>query len=223
MGCTESVPVANSWDIRHDIDPKATRLGSKHGAGPQSQKIQLLVREKLFSWSGDDFRIMTRDGTPFGNLKIKGKVWALRDQMVLENGDTGEPVAVCLRKFQLVGQTFKIYSLQPVYPGQTPSERTCEHRNKRYKLYTYASVERVPLSTEQFVKLENGDAYTIHRAGSLWPKKRVVKRRGQPAAFMEGGTWEGNWNSYLLSICPGIDPCLIICLSAVCDEMDEDN
>ena len=76
---------------------------------------------------------------PFGNnLYIQGKVWALRDQMVLKNGVTNEPVAVCLRKFELIGQTFKIYSVKPVYPGQKPSVQTYKH----YKLYTFASVER---------------------------------------------------------------------------------
>ena len=156
---------------------------------------------------------------PFGNnLYIQGKVWALRDQMVLKNGVTNEPVAVCLRKFELIGQTFKIYSVKPVYPGQKPSVQTYKH----YKLYTFASVERVPLSTEQRVTLPRGGEYTVSRAGSWWPKSRVVKNQGRVAAYMEGGTWEGNWNSYLITVNPGIDPCLIVCLCAVCDEMDGD-
>lgn len=220
MGCTESLPVANSFQEFHKVDHPS--LGSRHGAAPTSDSAtQIVVREKLFSWSGDSFNIKTRDGAPFGNdLRIQGKKFALRDQMVLVDGSTGEPVAVCLRTFEVIGQTFKIYSTRPLYSGQKPSER----KYNQYKLYTFAKVQREPLSTCQRVTLDNekSPSYTVHRAGSFWPKKRVVKRHGRTAASMEGGTWEGNWNSYLITVNPGIDACLIICLAAVCDEMDED-
>ena len=227
MGCTESLPVANSFEAPHKLDPTVQPLGSNHGAGPSQVKQELIVREKLFSWSGDSFKIKKRDGRPFGNnLFIRGKVFAFRDQMVLEDGMTGEPIAICLRKFEMIGQTFKIYTTQPNFPGQRPSDR--KHNNT--PLYTYARVERVPFSTEQRVFMEQAHqhssqqlpSYTVNRAGSMWPKKRTVRRQGQPAAFMEGGTWEGNWNSYLITVAPGIDACLMLCLSAICDEMDED-
>lgn len=151
---------------------------------------------------------------------MKGKTFAFRDQMTLLDAK-GDPIAVCLRKFEFIGQTFKIYSPRPLFPGQAPSDR--DYKGKH--LYTFAKVQRQPLTTEQQVTYANGSAptYTVHRAGGLWPKKRVVKKHGRTAAFMEGGTWEGNWNSYLLTVNPGIDPCLIVCLTAICDEMDEDN
>ena len=69
---------------------------------------------------------------------------------------------------------------------------------------------------------KQANEYTIHRSGAFWPKKRVVKRKGVVAAKMEGGTWDGNWNSYKIAINPGIDPCLIVLFSAICDEMDEE-
>lgn len=222
MGCTESVPVANSFQEFHKV--KQPSLGTKHGAGPPSTyslPTKLIVRENLFSWSGDTFSIKTPDGKPFGdNLKVKGKAFSLRDEMALLDGN-GTPVAVCLRKFELIGQTFKIYATRPLYPGQKPSER----KYKQYTLYTHAKVERVPFSTTQEVTFDNetSPSYTVHRVGSFWPKKRLVKRNGRPAALLEGGTWEGNWNSYLITVNPGIDPCFIVCLSAICDEMDEDD
>ena len=130
-----------------------------------------LTATKLFSWSGDSFKIKTRDGRPLGNnLFMHGKVFALRDQMVLEDGNTKEPVAVCLRKFELIGQTFKIYTTRPNFSGQRPSDR--KHNNR--PLYTYARVERVPFTTEQRVFLESESSqvplYTVHRAGSWWPR-----------------------------------------------------
>mmetsp|Transcript_36977 Transcript_36977/g.66528 ORF Transcript_36977/g.66528 Transcript_36977/m.66528 type:complete len:122 (-) Transcript_36977:271-636(-) len=76
---------------------------------------------------------------------------------------------------------------------------------------------------EVFMDGKGDPEFAITRAGGMWPKKRLVKRRGIPAALMEGGTWEGNFNSYNLIINPGIDPCLMVCICAICDEMDEQN
>ena len=222
MGCTDSLPVPNAFDEVHKVNPSIPLLGREHGACPSSHSSQqLIVRENLFSWSGNDFKIKTREGAPFGNnLKMQGKVLACRDQMVLLLNGNNVPVAVCLRKFERFGQNFSICSTRPLYPGQSPSD----HKYNQYVLYTYAKVERVPFSTEQQVTIgdESSPSYTVHRARGVWPKKRVVERHGHPAALMEGGTWEGNQNSYLLTISPGIDPCLIVCLTAICDEMDED-
>ena len=68
----------------------------------------------------------------------------------------------------------------------------------------------------------NAAAYVISRSGSLWPKTRTVRKNGKVAALMQGGTWVSGFNSYKITINPGIDPCLIICFCAVCDAMDED-
>jgi hypothetical protein len=223
MGCTESLPEPNEFNRVHTTDPSLPTLGANHGVHPSpSEPTKVIVREKLFSWSGDSFNIKTSDGRPFGNgLHIQGKAFAFRDQMVLKDGE-GRPVAVILRKFELLKRTFKIYITQPVYPGQAPSDRFYEG----HRLFTYASVERKPYTIDQYVFVGRQTAgipeYTIHRAGSFWPKNRVVKRRGLTAALMSGGTWDGNWNSYLITVNPGIDPCLMICLTAICDEMDED-
>jgi LURP-one-related len=217
MGSTESVPVASDYSVAHKVDPSIPHLG---GFPPSpNQKTELVVREKLFSWSGDTFNIKTKDGASFNGIKIQGKAFAFRDQMTLLDAQ-GAPIAVCLRKFEFIRQTFKIYTLKPLFQGQRKSDR--DYNGKA--LYTYAKVVRVPFSTQQDVIFDNRESasFTIHRAGGYWPKKRVVRRQGVTAAMIEGGTWDGAWNSYLLTVNPGIDPCLIVCLTAICDEMDED-
>lgn len=217
MGCTESMPAPSELDATFQQDDSLPPLYK--ATVSSSSKTQIIVREKFFSWSGDTFKIKTRDGQLFGNgICVKGKTFAWRDQMALLDGN-GNAIAVCLRKFELIGQTFKIYTMHPLYPGQEVSDR----KYNDSPLYTYCKVERAPFSTEQQVTMANQKhpSFTIHRVGGLWPKKRVVRLHGKTAALMEGGTWEGNWNSYLLTINPGIDPCLIVCLTAICDEMDE--
>lgn len=213
------IPATNELEKLHKV-PQFP-LGENHGVSPsQTSSQQFIVKEKLFSWSGDTFKIKSPSGALLGNgLYVQGKAFAFRDQMALLDGNTKEPVAVCLRKFELIGQTFKIYTTKPLFPGQSASGH--DYNGKR--LYTYAKVERVPLSTQQKVTFENerSPSMTINRAGGWWPKKRVVEYHGRPAALMEGGTWDCNFNSYRITASPGIDPCLMVCLSAICDEMDE--
>lgn len=221
MGCTESLPTVQSYNIPHAIDPVFEPIGKDVGAGPSTDKpTVIIVKEKFFTWSGDDFKIKKyQSKEPFGNgLKVKGKTFALRDQMALLDGD-GNVVAVCLRKFELAGQTFKIYVPKPALKDQKPSK----HDYQGQKLYTYCQVQRVPLEFKQVVIMEGRrrEEFSITRAGGLYPKKRLVKKNGVPAALMEGGTWDGNFNSYKITCNPGIDPCLMICITAICDEMDE--
>jgi hypothetical protein len=219
MGCTESFPVASDLNHCHKVDPSVPGLGAKHGVPIGNSRVNVIVREKLFQWSGGSFALKHQDGTLFGNkLGIKGKVLTLRNEMVLQNGITNEPVAVCRRIFQVVGDTFKIYTTTPVYAGQPRSDQAYESRS----LYTYASASREPFSSVQTVHLTKGGSYTVHRAGSLWPKKRVVLKDGIIAALMTGGTWDGDWNSYLIQVVPGIDPCLMVVMCAIFDAMDED-
>jgi uncharacterized protein YxjI len=217
MGCVESVPIATSvLQVSHTVDPSIPILG---GLSPSNETTELLMSEKTFSWSGDDFKIKRIDGTPFHNMKIKGKAFAMRDQMTLLDADN-KLIAVCLRKFALGSQIFKIYTPIPLHPGQGKS-------NQDYNgqlLYTFAEVVRPAFSVNHQLTYDNqgSPAFTVSVVG-FFPRRRVVKHRGVTAAAMEGGTYQTSFgNSYKLTICPGIDPCVMICLAAICDKMAED-
>ena len=220
MGNTVAIPKASELERVHKVDPRLPALGDNHGAPiSTTNQIKVVVKEKLFSWSGDSFKIKYEDGSTFGNdLEVRGKVFAIRDQMAIFDGTTKQPVAVCLRSFVFCGQIFKIYTTSPVYKGQ---EKSAQKYNN-LPLYTYGTIERDPCSMEQRLRLANGGTgYTIHRAGSLWPKKRVVRKEGVTCALMAGGTWDLGFNAYRITVNPGIDACLMILLCCVCDEMDE--
>ncbi|KAI2489376.1 LURP-one-related [Fragilaria crotonensis] len=221
MGCTESLPDPEAFRVVHAPDRKFSPIGVSAHAGPSTVPLALLVKEKLFSWSGNDFKIKHYPSQElFGNgVQIQGKTWAVRDAMALLDGN-GNVIAVCMRKFEFMGETFKIYTPSPALPGQFPSQQ--KHFGK--SLYTYCQVKRSPMSYQQEVYMEgeNSAAYVISRSGGLWPKTRTVRKNGKVAALMQGGTWESGFNSYKITINPGIDPCLIVCFCAVCDAMDED-
>ena len=142
--------------------------------------------------------------------------------MTMVDGN-GRAVSDVLRKFELVGLTATVYVPHPIRIGQQPSDRRYEGQ----PLYTYAKIERVPLSKVQNVFLDGDQTptYTVVRSGSWdrWPKSRTVRKYGRPAALMEGGTWgwSSRFDGYRITCAPGIDACLMVCICAACDEMDE--
>lgn len=213
-------PLPNKTEMSKPFKVDVPPIGEQQDAAKLKSPTQLIVREKLFTWSGDSFRIKTTDGRPYqGGVFVQGKVFAFRDQMTLMDATGRKPLAVCLRKFEFIGQTFKIYTPWPLYNGQKPSDRKYSGR----PLYTYANVERVPFTRHQQVTMahESSPSMVISRVG-WFPKKRTVMKHGRTAALMEGGTFDSGWNAYRLTVSPGIDPLLIVCLTAICDEMDED-
>jgi hypothetical protein len=213
MGCSISVPEQSAFEEVHKVDTRIPLLGSPSTDYP----TLLTLRENLFSWSNGYFPIKTVGGAPFGKgMKIQGNI---KNEMILLDGNNA-PVAACLLKSGLLGQSFQIYSQHTMYPAHRS-----ERKYNQHALYTYAKVEKTPLTNvvELTFESEPFPSYSVHRAGEKGQiRKLVVKRNGRPAALIESGTWEGDWTSYLLTINPGIDPCLIICLCIICDEMHEE-
>ena len=198
-------------------------IGAHAGAAPShgDEPLTLMVRDKPFSWSNDTFRFRHASGAPLGNgLQVKGKALSWKHQMALLDGN-GKMLAVCLKKFTYLQRVFKIYLPYPTRPNQKPSEQMYSIGQK---LYTYCEVRRIPFSRTQEVWLDRAQSPTwpIQRKGWL-PKSRVVKRTdGRKAALIEGGTWSTNFNVYTITVSPKEDPCLMVLLCAIFDEMDED-
>lgn len=218
--------IANSHSIAHqhqteknffkDSDTKKKEpISGLSEVGP----AKIIVKNKLLSWSGNDFSIKELNGDPFGTgLKMKGNVWSIRHRMTLVDG-SGNMAAVCLRKFG-PGQAFKVYLPNPQFPGQKPSKRT----SKGKKLYTYCEVKRRPFCLSQEVIMTGKEVpeFVVSHAGGLGPKKRLVKRGSEPVCLMEGGAWETKCDTYRMTIYDGIDLLLMVCLCAICDKTDAD-
>lgn len=225
----EKVPDDEAFRVAHKPEPvlktssssSSQFIGSNVGAGPSTERpIRLKMKEKFFSWSQDTFKIkdLATDG-PFGNgIQVKGQAMSMRDEMALLDGD-GQALAVCRKKFEFGATTFKIYVPKQVTSGQSPSQQ----RYKGQPLYTYCEVKKEMFNGIK-VYLEsnkNVAAYSISRGQTMFGKTRIIKKKGIPAALIEGGHREGQRDTYEIKINPGIDPCLIICICAICDEMDE--
>ena len=153
MGCTESVPIAKEFDKPHTTTGNALAAGTNTDdeVCKSSTKQKIIVREKMFCLTGNTFKIKKREGTSFGNLGIRGGTVGPRNEMVLENTITKEPIAVCLRSIKVLSQgVFKIYTMKPNFTDQKPSERKCDGK----PLYTYAEIIPVGVGNTVSVHLE---------------------------------------------------------------------
>lgn len=173
---------------------------------------KLIVRAKLFSSA--PYEMTTPDGYLFGN-GIHFKSLAARNQLILMDGEDN-PIAVCQRKMEGIRQAFDIYTTQQIQGGQTKAQHATYNRQALYK---YASVDRRPCSNQLRVTFEGESkpAFTLHRSDR---STKLISYRGRSAALTEDDRWDGSWNSYVLTVRPGIDPCLMLCLCAIGDEVE---
>jgi hypothetical protein len=121
-------------------------------------------------------------------------------------------LAACLRMYTSNGGRYKIYTPQPVFSGQVPSKQV--HNGDR--LYTYAEVTRSQVTLTSRGPKPLCPYFSVHGSES----KRVVKRDGVIAAIIELWQESGQYDRRKVSICPGIDPILILCLTGIYDNLD---
>jgi len=187
--------------------------GASAGVGLSPTPTTVIVKERLFS--SDSFHIKQFPSRrPLGNgVHIKGKRFTRLDKMVLYDGE-GKILAVCIQTRDFGGKTFKICVPEAVSAGQQPDE-VFNHQ----PMYTYCIVKHIPFHNGQDVFMADKDVpeYEIRRIGDgFGPRKLVMQKRGvqSPVATVEGK---------MLSVQPNFDICLMICLLAICDEMDNDH
>jgi hypothetical protein len=128
-------------------------------------------------------------------------------KVVLEDGTNNSVVALVERKNSTTGYIFYLYSKRPSYPGQ---ERSAIMKYD-VDLYTYGEVT---LSGGELQVLKEGETeakYTLVGEGD----NLLIKKHGKKIATMTPG--EGEF--YNLDIDEGIDPCLLICLASIADEI----
>ena len=59
----------------------------------KDQVIDLVVQQKLFSWSGGDFKVKDTSGKDY--CVVQGKVMSMRDRIVILD-TSGNEIACCL-------------------------------------------------------------------------------------------------------------------------------
>lgn len=207
-----SPEVLTPKSFRKNVDRHSIVLGIK-----QSSQVRLGVEMNLFTREGNSVPIVNVfSGAPFHDLQVRGKV--SDNDVVLEEAATKTPVAVV--RHNTAKDTFMIYSTRPVYTGQMPAD--VFKYNQR--LYTFAEVKRRGKVLNVIVEGQSAPTYTIHNhkmvshPSSQFPMTYVIKKLGEEVAYTRWG--EGR--SYaVLTVKPGVDPCLMICLAAITEEANK--
>jgi hypothetical protein len=208
-------------------DPSIPRLATQHTYPSlnHEHKQQLVIKGKLSSWNQGSIQVLSTSH----KAAPCAKGIACGDQLVVQNMHSSSscstaedeiPIAICRHKFTLVGKSFQIYCMMPFFGGQAKSG----YGYQGQAMYKFATVVRAPFSSTVHVRFadqasSSSIAYTIHRVGgSERPKKRTVRSNengNKLAAYIEEQP-----DSTMLSINAGIDPYLIVCLAAICEELD---
>lgn len=218
MGCNNSLPAEETFIVKHR--PDSANIVDE--LVDEQSSLKLCVKEKLFSWSGDTFKIKKGDGSDF--LEVKGVVMSMRDRMVLRDL-SGNPIAVCLRKMLSLEASFYIYTLKPRVNGQQVSSESEDGK----PLYSWAKVNKDMMTLPQSYSIYMATGHDEFDNGSykgespgIGSPKMSIKKGGQGACLVDRAVFQFDcMNCYALTVAPGIDPALMICFTAIRDELKE--
>jgi len=128
------------------------------------------------------------------------------------------------RLFDLLStrQVYETQKEQPPIAG--PDTHTWYNK---MPLYRYATLQRSTLGSAPPVRIVGNKEpyYSLHRADATMPKKTwLIKRKHAPVALIESSSSaEGgdDFSAYKCTVCPRIDPMLVLFICVFCEELDE--
>jgi len=177
--------------------------------------IKLRLREKIFSFSGDDFKICDADdGTLY--FRCAGKTFSLKDKKTLLDVN-GQPVLNMKQPLMSLSDKYKIYA----------------GANSDKELFTFKTERNYfKAKLAAFVKnpVNNSHHYLVLK-GNWRDKKAVVflgepKQDGIPVAKvyrpLSGKSLFFGADEYLIEIAPGVDIALILSMCIALDEHQRD-
>ena len=77
------------------------------GSSITTERSGYILKQKMWSWSGDDFKIKDDKGNEV--YTIKGNALSLRDRMIIMDS-SGSPVALLQKKLMALRDTFQLYT-----------------------------------------------------------------------------------------------------------------
>jgi len=178
--------------------------------------VQLRLREKYFSFSGDDFKISDAS-TGVVYFQCKGKVLSIRDKKVLLDNQ-GVPVLNLQDKLLAFTDKYRVYA------GSDSTRQIC-------KFNSQITFLKAKISTS-FTDIVTGRPRYLVLKGD-WRDKRCVVYLGEPKQGgipigkifrpLTGRTWALGVDDYILEIAPGVDIALMVIMCIALDEHQRDN
>ena len=113
-------------------------------AGVTVMKTGWILKEKMWSWAGDDYAIFEVSGsrshpTSKPVFKVSGKALGHRDAMLFRDAD-GTKIAYLCQTFSPVKPTYKLFTFAPNYDGQKSTDKQ-KIGETEFPLYSYAKIE----------------------------------------------------------------------------------
>ena len=118
-------------------------------AGVTEKKTGWILKQKMWSWSGDDYTIVEASGiqsdTTLDGLQksaafqVSGKAFDLRNAMLFRDPD-GNKIALLCKKFFTMRPTYKLFTFAPNYAGQESTDKQ-KIDGTQFPLYRYAKIE----------------------------------------------------------------------------------
>ncbi|WVW80492.1 hypothetical protein I302_102476 [Kwoniella bestiolae CBS 10118] len=177
------------------------------GLHPQifAQKATTLVlKEKVWSWTGDDFSVKDIEGRDV--VKCHGKAWSLRERKVISDADD---------KF-LFGIRNKILTIHTTFIGEDESEKELFRIRKRLSLGAKMKAT--------FLNPSNGQPITLLLKGDFWGGSADISIEDGPIIaqisrkLLNAREWLVDQQTYFVTIAPGVDLAL---MAAMCICFDE--
>ena len=106
-------------------------------AGVTKQKSGWILKQKMWSWSGDDYTIIDEKKNPA--FKVSGKAFSLRDGMLFLD-DKGNKLAFLQKKLMALRATWKLFTFTPNYEGQESTDKKTIGKTEM-PLYQYGIIE----------------------------------------------------------------------------------
>ncbi|ORX90942.1 hypothetical protein K493DRAFT_229289 [Basidiobolus meristosporus CBS 931.73] len=180
-------------------------------------EISLHLREKFFSFSGDDFSIKDASNT-VEYFKCSGRTFSLREKKVLLD-NTGAPVLNIRDQFFALVPNYKIYQ------GSDRNKLLFEIRAK-FTLFK-------PKFTLHFTNLADGNPITLELKGDWLARRTVIRAINHlgvtttiARVHSPIGTGRNlflNKQDYYVTIAPGVDIAMIVAICICLDENAKDD
>lgn len=218
-----------------------------HPRTTDTTKMEL--KQKFWSWSGDDYKVMDSTGKHY--VKVSGKVFTVRDKMILLDPDTD--AKICMIQEKILGdsmndlKTFQIFTYkqkdegqestetddgQPVYRYAVVHQKAWQTGNNwgdQYNMYYYDKNEKKepPL----FVAFRETWRWDWDSKVNVFKGDQVEQTKGdleQCEIVAKFGMFDKNWwdnmsdnNRYGVEMTKDMDPILQCCMAIICDAMKD--
>ncbi|KAK4508363.1 hypothetical protein PRZ48_002101 [Zasmidium cellare] len=196
--------------MKKDLAPFYPPLGPQPARTPlyQPYPVTLVMKEKVLSLSGDDFKVETTDGAQL--LKVKGKYISIRDKKRFKDASGKE----------LFTLSNKMLKLHKSFKGESPDGYDFAVKGH----FSFASSK----SSVEFKNQADGAPIELRLKGDWFDRKASIKLGDRPVAqitrkLINGRELFFDKQTYFVTVVPNVDLSLIAAICVCLDERENED